>query len=264
MARASEQFRQSDVARWGIVALVLGAVAVLGANVSALIPQSALAGLHKSRLEGPTLEQLRLQVADLREQTIALKREHGVLAARFALDEQQGSDMLRRVAALEVSMPRLIEAIPAGASVDLDSITATASPSSAQEFAAEGGSVVVRQSPLPGMPAEAAGVTSQPLPEVPSALTAAATEPRTFGVAIGPQVSTAAAAATWEDISLKVGALMVGMSPRLADQAGSENKRIIVGPISRLSDATALCQRLERVAISCMPMPYTGTPMTSD
>ena len=57
MAKASEQFRQSDVTTWGIVALVLSGIAVMGANVSALMPRDVLAGLHKTRLEGASVDQ---------------------------------------------------------------------------------------------------------------------------------------------------------------------------------------------------------------
>jgi hypothetical protein len=60
---------------------------------------------------------------------------------------------------------------------------------------------------------------------------------------------------------MKLGPLLFGLSPRLADEADSANKRIIVGPLNQLSEATALCGRLERVSISCMPMPFTGTPL---
>ncbi|MDN5850681.1 MAG: hypothetical protein L0H63_13765, partial [Nitrococcus sp.] len=59
MANASEQFRQSDVTRWAIVALVCAGLAVLAANVSALLPRSVLDGLHLTRLEGASVENLR-------------------------------------------------------------------------------------------------------------------------------------------------------------------------------------------------------------
>jgi predicted nuclease with TOPRIM domain len=112
------------VTTWGIVALVLAGIAVMGANMSALMPQSLLAGLHKTRIGGASLEQLRGQVADLREETQRLRRENSVLAARFALEEQQGNEVTRRVGALEVSLPRLLEALPDNAGVDLSNLTA--------------------------------------------------------------------------------------------------------------------------------------------
>ena len=63
MARPVEHFRASDITVWGVFALVTWAIAVLGANVSAFIPDGVLGGLHASRLSGANLNQLRGQVA---------------------------------------------------------------------------------------------------------------------------------------------------------------------------------------------------------
>ncbi|MCS6759247.1 MAG: hypothetical protein MO852_09785 [Candidatus Devosia euplotis] len=91
MSKASEQFRQSDVTAEGIVALVFDAVAVPGANISAATPSAILGGLHKTRIEGASVDQLRLQLTDLREQTLQLKRDNIELGTRFALGEQKGN-----------------------------------------------------------------------------------------------------------------------------------------------------------------------------
>ena len=61
---------------------------------------------------------------------------------------------------------------------------------------------------------------------------------------------------------MKLGPLLFGLSPLLVDEANSDNKRIVVGPITELSEATALCSRLERISISCLPMPFVGTPLS--
>jgi len=260
LARASEQFRQSDVTTWGIVALVLGGIAVMGANVSALIPQSALAGLHKTRLEGATLDQLRSQVAELREETVRLKRESSVLTARFALGEQQGNEMTRRVGALEVSLPQLLEISPQGGQIDRSTLTSAIGDGQALVYAAEGGSVMVRQQPMaqaqPAVPGE------QPLPE-PVAQMASIPLPNeaAYGVALGPAIGFDQAPAAWQDLSMKLGPLLFGLAPLLVDEANSDDKRIIVGPINQLSEATTLCTRLERLSVSCLPMPFTGTPL---
>ena len=259
LARASEQFRQSDVALWGMVALVMGATAVLGANVSALLPHGTLDMLHQSRLEGPTLEQLRRQVAELREQTLALKRENGLLAARFALNEQQGGDVLRRVGALEISIPRLLEVVPDTTLIDRNNLTAAISDGDATVFEAEGGTVMVRQRPMPQV---AAQPVPQPLPDLPQAAEAAAVvSPRdaSHGVAIGPPVTSSQVVATWEDLTLKLGPVLFGLAP-LVDGEG-DRQRIVVGPIAQMADATALCQRLESVAIACTPQSYDGLPL---
>lgn len=264
LARASEQFRQSDVTTWAIVALVFGGIAVLGANVSALIPQSLLAGLHKSRLDGPTLDQLRTQVADLREQTIQLRRDNSVLAARFALEEQNGNEVRRRVGALEVSLPKIIESIPGTAEIDRTNLTAAIPLGETVVYQAEGGSIMVRQQPLPDA-RPAAQVPDQPLPELPAGQTAALGAPNgsAYGLAIGPGVAAEQAPAAWADLSLKLGPLLFGMAPLLVEQANGDQMHIVAGPIDELSEATALCSRMERVSIACTPVPFTGTPLTN-
>ena len=261
MAKASEQFRQSDVTTWGIVALVVGAVAVMGANVSAAIPAGMLGGLHKTRIEGASLDQLRLQVADLRDQTLQLKRENSVLATRFALEEQQGNEVEQRVGALEVSIPRLLEALPDDAAIDRSSLTASIGDGETLSYDADGGSVSIRQQPmaeaLPPLPGE------QPIPApVDPTTTAAIPNEAAYGIALGPTIAFEQAPETWRDLSMKLGPLLFGLAPLLVDEANTDDKRIVVGPITQLSEATALCARLERISISCMPMPFTGTPLS--
>lgn len=239
-----------------MVALVLAGIAVMGANVSALVPQSLLAGLHKTRIGGASLEQLRGQVAELREETQRLKRENSVLAARFALEEQQGNEVTRRVGALEVSLPRLLEALPNNAGIDLSNLTASIG-GAALVYEADGGTVAVRQQPMAGLVPN-----SQPLPApVPQVATAAAPSQAGYGIALGPSISVDQAEQAWRDVSMKLGPLLFGMTPMLADESNSDAKRILVGPITQLSEATALCARLERMSVSCLPMPFTGTPL---
>lgn len=256
LAKASEQFKQSDVALWGGIALVCGALSVFGANVSALLPQSLIAGLHKTRLEGASLEQLRSQVAELRTETSQLRRENELLVSRFALQEQSGNETTRRVGALELSVPRLLEALPSASSIDRTNVTASIGAGDSRSFEADGGSVVVRQSPL--VPSQ----NVQPLPD-PVESEAVLAEPNqgAYGIAIGTGVAPGQTAAQWGDLTVKLGPLLFGLTPVLVDEADGDKKRIVVGPISALSEATALCQRLERISISCMPMPYAGQPL---
>ena len=259
MARASEQFRQSDVTTWGIVALVLSGIAVMGANVSALVPQGMLAGLHKTRIEGASIEQLRAQVSELREEQIRLRRETSVLTARFSLDEQRGNEITRRVGALEVSLPVLLESLPDGANIDRSNLTAAIGTDPALVYDADGGSVVVRQQPM----AEAQPLAgAQPLP-APVEQVAAIPVPNeaVYGVALGPAVAFDQAPDAWRDLTMKLGPLLFGLAPLLVEEANSDNKRLVVGPINQLSEATALCARLERLSVSCLPMPFTGTPL---
>lgn len=256
LANASEQFRQSDVTFWGLVALIMGGIAVFSANVSAIVPSSVLAGLHKTRLEGASVEQLRRDVAELRSETLRLKTENTTLLTRFALQEQSGSEVTRRVGALEVSIPRLLEAVPDSAEIDRSILTSSIGDGETVVFPAEGGSVKVSQQPMPQAlpPARA-------LPD--PVETASIDNPAVlaFGVAVGPEVPAGDAGLAWNDISTKVGPLLLGLAPRLADQLNSNDKRIVVGPVSDISEARALCTRLESVAISCEPMPFTGIPL---
>ncbi|WP_332698565.1 hypothetical protein [Devosia sp.] len=240
---------------WAIVALVLAGIAVMGANVSALMPQSLLAGLHKTRIGGASLEQLRGQVADLREETQRLKRENSILAARFALEEQQGNEVTRRVGALEVSLPQLLETLPDSAGVDRSNTAAIGG--AALVYDAAGGSVAIRQQPM----AEATP-QNQPLPaSVQQVATIAAPGQASYGIALGPSIGVEQAPEAWRDLSMKLGPLLFGLAPVLADESSSNDKRIIVGPITQLSEASALCARLERMSVSCLPMPFAGTPL---
>jgi len=255
LAKASAQFRQSDVTSWGIVALVCGAIAVLGANVSAVMPSSVLGGLHKTRIEGASLDQLRLQVAELREQTLQLKRDNTVLTTRFALAEQQGNAVQQRVGSLEVSLPRLLEYQTANPAIDRSAVTA--SVGEAVEYDADGGTVKIRQQPM----AAAADATGQPLPAIVETASIPAPNAMAFGMALGPAVPADQALGAWNDLSLKLGPLLFGLSPLVLDAGDGASKRIIVGPIAELSEATALCTRLERISIACLPTPFTGTPL---
>ncbi len=260
MAKASEQFQQSDVTTWAIVALVCGAMAVFGANVSAMVPQGALAELHKTRIEGGSLDQLRRDVVDLNAETARLRREGNTLANRFALQEEAGNEVTQRVGALEISLPKLMEPVVAVADIDRSSLTASITDDDAVTFEADGGSVSVRQQPmqLSGTPAG----SDQPMPGLVANTSRLAVPDETaFGIALGPNVTADNATAAWSDLSLKLGPLLFGLSPLLVDQADSDEKRILVGPINRLTEATSLCTRLERVSISCMPMPFGGTPL---
>jgi len=248
---------------WGIVALVCVALAVFGSNISLLVPQSIIGGLHQPRVAGASIETLRQQVAELSEETARLKRENELLVTRFTMQERSSNEVTRRVGALEVSVPRLLETMPNGVMVDRSTLTSSIGANETLTFDADGGSVAVRRSTLPEA-APAPADTSQPLP--------AAVEPQTalalpnenaYGIAIGAAVPFEETPALWSDLTLKLGPLLFGLAPLVVDEANGDNKRIVVGPIAELAEARALCQRFERVSIACIPMPYSGTPLTT-
>jgi len=234
----------------------MAGIAVMGANTSALLPQSLLSGLHKTRIAGASIEQLRDQVAQLRAETQKLRRENDVLTARFNLGEQQSGEVTRRVGALEVSLPNLIESASAGTSVDRTIVTSAISNDPSLFYEADGGSVEVRQQPMPGVPSAAPG---QPLPD--TVMAASAAGPASYGVALGPAIEANQAPETWRDLNMKLGPLLFGLAPRLADESSGDGKRIVAGPISQLGEATTLCGRLERISVACLPVPYSGTPL---
>jgi hypothetical protein len=261
LAKASEQFRQSDVTIWAIVALVCVAMAVFGSNISLLVPQSIIGGLHQPRVAGASIETLRQQVIELREETTRLKRENELLVTRFGMQERSSNEVTRRVGALEVSVPRLLETGPDGTLVDRSTMTSSIGANETLTFNADGGSVAVRQSSLPQVaPPESA---DQPLPQVLVPQTAMAMpNDSAYGIAVGAAVPFEQTEALWSDLTLKLGPLLFGLAPLVVDEANGDDKRIIVGPIAELAEARALCQRFERVSIACIPMPYSGTPLT--
>lgn len=260
LAKASEQFRQSDVVVWGIVALVCASLAVFGSNVSLLVPQSVIGGLHQPRVAGASIETLRQQVSELREETTRLKRENEVLVSRFAMQERSGNEIVRRVGALEVTVPQMLETLPLGTLVDRSSLTASIGANETLTFNAEGGSVAVRQSALPQASAPAQPTQTLPAIIQPQVATAVPNE-EAYGIAVGAAVPFEQTPALWNELTLKLGPLLFGLSPLVIDEANGPDKRIIVGPIEALSEARALCERFERVSISCIPMPYSGTPL---
>ena len=81
-----------------------------------------------------------------------------------------------------------------------------------------------------------------------------------FGIAIGPGIAFAEAKSEWDDLSIKLGPLLFGLGPLLADEANSDNKRIVVGPIKQIMEVTALCGLLETDTKAFKPMPLNGVP----
>jgi hypothetical protein len=261
LAKASEQFRQSDVTIWGVVALLCASLAVFGSNISLLVPQSLIGGLNQPRFAGASIEALRQQVSQLQQDTGQLRRENELLVSRFTLQEREGNEVVRRVGALEVSVPKLLEAIPDTTLVDRNNLTASIGENQTLTFDAQGGSVAVRQSPLPGTTA-LPPILDQPLPEpVEPQVALAPATPAGYGIAVGAAVEAGQTSALWSDLTLKLGPLLFGLTPLVTDTADGTGKRIVVGPISDVTEARALCERFERVAIACMPTPYGGEPL---
>lgn len=258
MARTVDQFRPSDVTRWGIVALVSLGLAVLSANVSALVPPAALSSLHATRLGGMSVEQLRTTVAGLRQEAVALQREHSELVARFSLNEETGHSATRRIGALEATLPHLLETL-AAADPGIDRLTTTASIGApeGETLDADGGVVKVVQTPMQMPPV----LAPQPAPDRSDTAAFTPNGEGRFGMAVGPSLARGQAAAAWDDLSRTLGPTILGFTPLLADEAGGASQRIVLGPAADLAEATAVCGRLERASVPCEPMPYAGAPL---
>jgi hypothetical protein len=251
MAAQRDLVRTSDVTAWGVTALAVWTVAVFGANVSALVPATMLTGLHASRLEGVTLNQLRGQVAGLESETARLRRDNAALVQRFEMAEQQTGAVTRRVGALEISVPRSLEALSRGPEIDRGAVTA--STSGTGSFSVDGGEVVVRQRPLTA-PREA------PMPPPLAASAEAGAEIAPLGIMLGAPVPAAAAASAWRTIADKVGPMLLGTEPLVAESPDGA-VRLVAGPMASLVIAEAMCAHIEAVAIDCAVAPYQGTAL---
>src|SRR5690606_16673017 len=113
---------------------------------------------------------------------------------------QYGKEISRRVGALEVTLPKLIEVLRDDAQIDRSNLTAAIGDSPVT-FDTEGGSVKVRQTPMAG----ALPVSAQPLP---APIPETVPEAVAFGVAVGPSIPLDEAPATWEDLTVKLGPLL--------------------------------------------------------
>jgi len=254
VAKAADQFRSGDVTTWGVVALVCWGVAVLAANASGFVPSGVLAGLHASRLEGGTIDQIRLQVADLQADAERMRRENNLLLQRFDLAERARNEVTQRVGAIEVSMPRIIEGLPEAVPID-ESVTASILEGKALSFDADGGSVTVAQRPLVAIQTQSqAGPRREDTPAPPVSADA-------VGIALGFPVSTDEAEAQWQALLAKVGTLLLGLWPVLADTEDGSGRLVVAGPLASRTQATELCSRMSQVGIPCALVPFVGEPL---
>ena len=236
-------------------ALITWAIAVLGANVSAFIPDGVFGGLHASRLSGANLNQLRGQVAALETETARLRQENGVLLQRFVLNEQASGEVTRRVGALELTVPQMLDALNGrGPGIDPSTTAATGTP--ATSFDVPGGSVSYTTTPMAALERQSA--PKQPMPE---AITTIAPDSNAFGIALGPPIDADEGETTWRSMNNKVGTLLLGMGPLLANVEGGAGKRLVVGPITSEADARQLCGHMAKVGIACASVPFIGTPL---
>lgn len=269
-----EQYRQTDVNFWGIVAISAMGLAMVLANLPALVSPDILAGLHTNRLDGGTLNSLRAQVARLERDAASLRLENSSIQTRFSLTEQTQGSVAKRLGALENTLPVLLEQIPPGAAIDTSTLTSAISRGATQTQAATGGSVEYSTTPLypdqEPMPKPLEAKPNQPTPSditsAPMATPATYTKPAPdlamittdgFGMAMGPDVTLQDAHIAWADIRNKAGALLIGFEPLLAVQADG-TYHLVAGPVKEISRATEICRYATRAGVQCLPMPYSG------
>ena len=82
-----------------------------------------------------------------------------------------------------------------------------------------------------------------------------------YGIALGFPIEEADGDVQWQGMMAKVGTLLIGLWPVLADVEGSDGKMVIAGPIASQSQAAELCGRLVKVGIPCEPTPFKGSPL---
>jgi len=258
---ASEDREHKDLATWGVAALACGAIAVLSANLAALLPADMLAGLHGGRGDAGALLRLERQMDDLRLENQRLRQAQAELDSRFslALDAQEG--VARRVGALEVSLPAVFDAQAAGENIDYSVTTAgIAAPEEPNTVDVEGGSVSVTRVPMPLSMKSQREQSARPSLAVETPAPPAA-DAKAFGLALGQAVEPRYALEAWKDLSVKLGPLLLGLGPLVAAEAEGEKQRVVAGPLKNLAEATDLCQRLERLSVPCLPVPFTGQPL---
>ncbi len=256
--KAADQFRSSDVTKWGITALVVWGIAVLSANLSGLVPAGIMASLHASRIEGATMNQLRAQVAALQDETARSKREASELLARFNMNEDSTSLVTKRVGALEASIPKLVEQQLASANIQRVDPTATGSIEAPITFEVDGGTVEVRQVPLtPGSP----DVKFKAMPLAAAMPDELEPSGSAMGVGLGFPVAADEAEPAWQAMLADAGTMLMGLKPVLAEADGTPNKLIIAGPITDKASALDLCKRLDLQGIPCQALPYAGAPL---
>ncbi len=233
-------------------------MALIGVTLSPFIPSGVLGGLHASRLEGASLNQLRGQVAALERQATVLQQENAILLQRFGLNEAAAGEVARRVGALELTVPQMLAALNSGPGIDRTTTASTGTNSPVVSFDVDGGSVSYTRTPLSALTAAPTAPADQ---EMPGTLSAATPDSNAFGIALGPPIDADEGESAWASMNSKVGTLLVGLAPLLANVEGSAGKRLVVGPLTSEADARQLCGQMAKVGIACASVPFIGEPL---
>lgn len=252
-----EEKQPRAVMAWGMAALGCTALAVLSANIAGLVPVPVLNNLHAPRTDATSLNQLRVVAMDMRADMAVISSQYRALINRFNLMDDDSTATLRRLAAVESSMPLLIESLPNGADIDRSLFTAAIPGDGGEHVEVDGGTMTVRQVPLFSGPASVA-VQDQPLPaEIVPLLTevAAAT-----GIIVGAPMSASAVTDYYQAVTDVAGMLLLGTLP-LVNGGETGTGRLVLGPLPDMASAEIVCTQLVRLDIACEPAPYSGIPL---
>lgn len=277
MSKPIERYRQSDVNFWGVAAITASGLALSAASLPALLPNQVFTALHASRLNGADVNNLRAEVATLSDETLQLKLDSAQMLTRLELAEKNRGSIVKRVGALENTLPLLVEQIPPGTPVDASIVTSSVGTLT-ETSEIPGGSVKVSRTPLypvDGSDVTDPGTNTPPLPEATTVTTddgsteagaARVTPPdllrvdtESYGLAMGAAVTVSDAYVTWLDLRNKVGALLIGMEPIIS--GGNGGYHIVAGPVDRIARAEELCGYVQRAGLQCLPVPYSGYQM---
>lgn len=165
MANPDNLITQSDVSRWGIVAMFAGGIAVVSGVLALAMPAGVTAFLHAGSNENVSSSQLLARIDQLnldQERLIKQNTEMRGIVRRLELERSIVSE---RVGALETAIPMLLEVVPADADIDRSIITASIdSPADADASLVEGGSIIVTSRPLfPDAAAPTQQIPDQPM-----------------------------------------------------------------------------------------------------
>lgn len=266
MGRISNQTRHRDIAGWGIAAVICGALAVLSVNVGGYIPDHLLTGLQTTRLQGGNFNQIRAQVSEMRGEAVRTASDYRAMSNRLNLLDDDSGEVVRRLAAVERSLPLLIESLPLHSDIDRSLLTASIAAAAGEVYEIDGGTIIVRQSPL--FENRDAFTADQPIPPVaivPPMGEGLDVPERTGaldmqGIAIGPAIQPEGARDHWNTLMIHAGPLLLGTVPLLGEGEGAGQTRIVTGPLPDFASAETLCGRLGRMGIACDPVPYEGSP----
>ncbi|MCF4098320.1 hypothetical protein [Maritalea mediterranea] len=128
------QFKQSDMRLWGLVAIAALTTMLVFSSISLLLPKNWNHVLKETPDNMGTLAQVQSELRAMKLEFAALQRESNVADSRLTLGEESNSFVSKRVRALEASMPILLEALPPGAQLDKSLITASINEANGEEI----------------------------------------------------------------------------------------------------------------------------------